>query len=331
MSGKLDPNGNVYTAERIKEAIANQDYEGTDPFGVPILTLDSVLEAQVELGAGPLHSQFDDEGYVYTSLFIDTAVAKWSLGPKAGHEGDDAFKLVETLPVQYNIGHLVTAEGDTVKPAGKYLVALNKWSIDRFAPVGTLHPQNFQLVDLAGEQMTVLLDMPIGMGEPHYVQMIHRDKLTNVIQAYEPGTDPLTWSTSEFAIVAGEERVERQGHRRARLHERPALALHPRRDRGQAGRHLRLHLDERRADAGRDARVRDPRLQHRGLDRPRRGREHRPAADAGSAPSRCTARSSARRCTWRCRAGSRWRRERRGTDDTAPAPDETAIEYRRQR
>ncbi len=53
--------------------------------------------------------------------------------------------------------------------------------------------------------------MPIGMGEPHYVQMIRRDKLKSVIQVYEPGTDPLTWSRSEFAIAAGEERVERQG------------------------------------------------------------------------------------------------------------------------
>ena len=212
VSGKLDPNGNVYSAERIKEAIANQDYDGTDPFGVPILKLDSVLEAQVELGAGPLHSQFDDEGHAYTSLFVDTAIAKWTLGPKAGHEGEDAFKLVEKLPVQYNIGHLVTAEGDTVTPAGKYMVALNKWSIDRFPPVGTLHPQNFQLIDLDSPQLTVLADMPIGMGEPHYVQMINRDKLANIIQVYEPGTDPLTWSKSEFAIAAGEERVERRGN-----------------------------------------------------------------------------------------------------------------------
>ena len=211
VSGKLDPNGNVYSAERIKQAIADQDYDGADPFGVPIPKLDSVLEAQVELGAGPLHSQFDDEGHAYTSLFVDTAIAKWTLGPKAGHEGEDAFKLVEKLPVQYNIGHLVTAEGDTVKPAGKYMVALNKWSIDRFPPVGTLHPQNFQLIDLDSPQLTVLADMPIGMGEPHYVQMINRDKLTNIIQVYEPGTDPLTWSMSEFAIAAGEERVERQG------------------------------------------------------------------------------------------------------------------------
>jgi nitrous-oxide reductase len=211
VGGKLDPNGNVYSIEGIKEAIANQDYEGTDPFGVPILTLGSVLEAQVELGAGPLHTQFDDEGYAYTSLFVDTAVAKWSLGPKAGHTGDDAFRLVDTLPVQYNIGHLATVHGDTVNPGGKYLVALNKWSIDRFPPEGTLHPQNFQLVDLTTPQMTTLSDMPIGLGEPHYVQIISREKLTNVLQVYEPGTDPMTWQPSEFAIAAGEERVERHG------------------------------------------------------------------------------------------------------------------------
>jgi nitrous-oxide reductase len=210
VSGKLDPNANVYSAEKIRAAIDAQDYDGTDDYGVPILKLDSVLEAQVELGAGPLHTQFDPDGYAYTSLFVDTAVAKWTLGPKAGRT-DDAFQLVQKLPVHYNIGHLVTAEGDTVEPAGKYLVALNKWSIDRFPPVGTLHPQNFQLVDLEGPEMRTLSDMPIGMGEPHYVQMIARDKLSSVIQVYEPGTDPLNWSASAFATVAGEERVERKG------------------------------------------------------------------------------------------------------------------------
>jgi len=210
IGGKLDPNGSVYSAEKIIAAIEAGDYEGEDEFGVPILKLDSVLEAQVELGAGPLHTQFDEKGYAYTSLFIDTAVAKWSLGPKAGHE-DDAFQLVEKLPVQYNIGHLVTAEGDTVNPDGQWLVALNKWSIDRFPPLGTLHPQNFQLVDLSGDTMQVLYDMPIGMGEPHYVQMIKSDKLVHTIQVYEPGTDPSTWEKSAFAIEAGQEKVERDG------------------------------------------------------------------------------------------------------------------------
>ncbi len=50
--------------------------------------------------------------------------------------------------MQYNIGHLVAAEGDTVSPDGKYLVALNKWAVDRFLPVGPLLPQNEQLIDI---------------------------------------------------------------------------------------------------------------------------------------------------------------------------------------
>jgi nitrous-oxide reductase len=211
VGGKLDPHASIYDIEKIKTAIEAEDYQGTDPFGVPILKLESVLEAQVELGAGPLHTQFDNEGNAYTSLFVDTAVAKWSLGPKAGKEGDQAFKLLETLPVQYNIGHLCTAEGDTVEPDGTYLVALNKWSIDRFPPVGTLHPQNFQLVDLTGATMTVMSDTPIGLGEPHYTQMIKADKLTSTIQVYEPGTDPANFETSPFAIEAGQEKIERSG------------------------------------------------------------------------------------------------------------------------
>jgi nitrous-oxide reductase len=210
VSGKLDPNASVYEFGKIKAAIEAEDYQGTDPYGVPILTLESVLEAHVELGAGPLHTQFDDKGYAYTSLFVDTAVVKWSLGPKAGHEGEDAFKRVETLGVQYNIGHLVTAEGDTVNPNGEWLVALNKWSIDRFPPVGTLHPQNFQLIDLTTPTMEVLLDSPIGFGEPHYVQMIKADKLKYVMEVYEPGTDPATFTKSEHAVEAGQERVEGQ-------------------------------------------------------------------------------------------------------------------------
>ncbi len=211
VSGKLDPHASVYSAEKIKAAIKDKDYEGTDEFGVPILTMASCLEAQVEVGNGPLHNQYDDKGNVYTSLFIDSAVAKWTLGPKAGIAEGDAWKKVDHLPVNYNIGHLCTAEGDTVSPDGKYLIALNKWSIDRFPPVGTLHPQNFQLIDLDSSSMTILSDTPIGMGEPHYTQMIKADKLVHTLSVYEPGTDPLTMEVSPFATDPGKERIDRNG------------------------------------------------------------------------------------------------------------------------
>ena len=59
------------------------------------------------------------------------------------------------------------------------MVALNKWSIDRFANVGPLMPQNFQLVECQPDRRPdeVLYDMPIGMAEPHYAQIIKADKL----------------------------------------------------------------------------------------------------------------------------------------------------------
>ncbi|MEX0991253.1 MAG: Sec-dependent nitrous-oxide reductase [Actinomycetota bacterium] len=211
VAGKLDPNGSVYAFEKVEAAIEGQDYDGEDEFGVPILKLDSVLEAQVELGAGPLHTQFDNEGNAYTSLFVESAIAKWTLGPKAGVPAGKEFQLVEKVPVQYNIGHLVTAEGDTVNPDGKWMVALNKWSIDRFPPVGTLKPQNFQLIDLDQSPLKVLADTPIGNGEPHYVQMIKADKIHS-LEIYEPGTDPMNFKKSPEATVAGEERIERDGN-----------------------------------------------------------------------------------------------------------------------
>ena len=131
--------------------------------------------------SGPLHTQFDNKGNVYTSLFLETRGRQVEpQGPEAPRQG----------PIHYNIGHLVAAEGDTVSPDGKYLVAMNKWAIDRFAPVGPLLPQNFQLIDISGDKMQLLYDLPIPLGEPHYAQIIKADKL-HPIDIYPPGTDPL--------------------------------------------------------------------------------------------------------------------------------------------
>jgi nitrous-oxide reductase len=210
-SGKLDPSTTTYDFGLIEQAIATENFSGYDSYGVPILDFDAVMAGQVEVGGGPLHTQFGPDGTAYTSLFVESAVAKWTLGPKAGLSEADSFQLVDKLDVHYNIGHLTAAHGDSATPHGKYLVALNKWSIDQFPAVGTLHPQNFQLIDISGDEMKLLKNMPIGFGEPHYAQMVAIDVLEHVWQTYPVGTDVLTMEPSAVATDAGEERVERDG------------------------------------------------------------------------------------------------------------------------
>ena len=212
VSGKLDPHTTIYSFEKLQAAIAAGPSDA-DQYGVPILAFEDVVEAQVEVGLGPLHTQFDNQGYAYTSLFLDSAVARWSLGGE-GYRPEDGWTLQGTIPVQYNIGHLVAAEGDTVSPDGRYLVALNKWSIDRFLNTGPLLPQNLQLLDISqgGDQMQVLYDMPLTAGEPHYAQIIAADKLNTWDVYPEIGWDPITQSMSENAVQPGEESVERDGN-----------------------------------------------------------------------------------------------------------------------
>jgi nitrous-oxide reductase len=201
VGGKLDTHTTVYEFSKIKDMIAQGKFEGKDAFGIPILPFKDSIRGQVEIGLGPLHTVFDDKGNAYTSVFIESKVAKWSLKD---------MKLLEKLSVHYNIGHILSAEGDTVSPDGKYVVAMNKMSIDRFNPVGPLYPQNFQLIDINGEKMRLLYDMPIGIGEPHYSQMIKADKL-KPIKMYAPGTNPVTGQKDPSATEGGKERIERHG------------------------------------------------------------------------------------------------------------------------
>jgi nitrous-oxide reductase len=211
VSGKLDPHSTIYSMEMIKKAIAAKTYEGKDYYGIPILNYKACVAAQVELGAGPLHTQYDGNGNAYTSLFLENAVVKWSLGEPYNH-GDKAWKVLDKVQVNYNIGHLAMPHGDTRKPEGKYVVAMNKWSIDRYNKMGTLLPQNFQLIDITGDKMKVIADMPIGFAEPHYAQMIRADVLKS-IQTYQPGTNPVTMKTAPDAIMTSKDaRVERHGN-----------------------------------------------------------------------------------------------------------------------
>ncbi len=212
ISGKLDPHVTVFSWQKIKAAIDAGNYE-TDEFGVPVLDYEACLETQVELGLGPLHTQYDDKGFAYTSLFLDSAVAKWTVG-EAGNP--DSWKLEEKLPVHYNVGHISVAGGDTVAPNGEYLVALNKWALDRFPPVGPLLPQNLQLCDIReGKPYRTLYDMPLAYGEPHYAQMIPMGR----IQAHDVypqedgkvGWDPISNDWHPEGRMKGDESIEING------------------------------------------------------------------------------------------------------------------------
>jgi len=201
VGGKLDTHATVYSIDKIKELTRTNKFEGRDPYGLGILPFKESIRGQVEIGLGPLHTVYDAKGNAYTSVFIDSVVAKWSV---------KELKVIEKLPVHYNIGHILAAEGDTVSPDGNYVVAMNKMSIDRFANIGPLYPQNFQLIGIGGEKMKLLADMPIGIGEPHYAQMIKADKLQPT-KVYAMGTNPLTDEKDPYAVTPGKERIERDG------------------------------------------------------------------------------------------------------------------------
>ena len=204
VSGKLDSHAWVYSYEKIMQAIADKNFEGYDPYGLPIIALHDALERSVNVGLGPLHTQFDSEdGVCYTSIYVDSQITKWNY--RTG-------KILDTIPIHYNVGHLMTMEGDSKTPDGKYLVALNKLSIDRFNPVGPLHPQNHQLIDIRGSQMQLLYDMPLPLGEPHYAVAIRADKLHPVIN-YRTGWNSRNDERSPHRSRAGRERTVRNGNR----------------------------------------------------------------------------------------------------------------------
>lgn len=211
-SGKLSPTTTVFNFEKILAAIQAQDFEDNVD-GIPVLTYESVREAEIPVGLGPLHTQFDGRGNAYTSLFIESAIAKWKLPPYDAGDVNDAAKMekyvLEKIPVAYNIGHLVTAEGDSKSPDGNYLVALNKLSKGRHLSVGPSIPESAQLIDISGEKMKLLYDA-FTEPEPHYAVMIKADKL-NPIEVYKRGEYPnknAIWTAEEASVTRSGRNVE---------------------------------------------------------------------------------------------------------------------------
>ena len=166
-NGKLSADLTVHSFDKMMAAIEAEAFEETIE-GIPVLKFDEVVAGVVKSGGlGPLHTEFDERGNAYTSFFISSEVVKWKLG---------SFEVLDRVPTYYSIGHLMVPGGDSRKPEGKYLVALNKITKDRYLPTGPELSQSAQLFDISGDKMELILDFPT-IGEPHYAQGIAANKI----------------------------------------------------------------------------------------------------------------------------------------------------------
>ena len=180
-----------------------KDFEG-DFRGIPILKHDAVVEGEVPVGLGPLHTQYDGLGNAYTSLFIDSQVAKWKMPPWTDEEKKDLSKVVlDKIPVHYSIGHLVVAGSDTMHPYGKWLVAMNKLSKGRHLSVGPSQPEDSQLIDITGAKMKMVYET-FTEPEPHFAQILKADKIKPIeVYPKDENKDPnAIWDSAQAGQYA---------------------------------------------------------------------------------------------------------------------------------
>ncbi len=197
--GKLATVIPVHSFSKLMKAIEDKANIENTIMDIPVLKYESTLAGEVEKPClGPLHTEFDGKGFAYTSCFISSEVVKWKLG---------TWEVTDHMPTWYSIGHLSIVGGDSADPTGKYLIALNKITKDRYLPVGMEMNHSAQLYDITGDKGKLLLDFPT-FGEPHYAQMIPASKIKEKSLTIYPLED----NKNPFATKKeAEARVERNG------------------------------------------------------------------------------------------------------------------------
>nr|WP_245726531.1 Sec-dependent nitrous-oxide reductase [Pricia antarctica] len=198
-NGKLSADLTVHSFTKMLDAIENKKFDG-EAYNIPILNFEDVLGGTVKQpGLGPLHTEFDGKGNAYTTFFISSEVVKWKLG---------TWEILDRKPTYYSPGHLSIPGGNSRKPWGKYLLAMNKITKDRYLPTGPEVSQSAQLYDITGEKMELLSDFPT-IGEPHYASMVPAELIQSKSKKiYRLDENKHPYATTSDANV----KVEREGN-----------------------------------------------------------------------------------------------------------------------
>ena len=164
-SGKLSPTATVIAHELVLKWFDGEVKEPRE-----------TVVAEPEIGLGPLHTGFDNKGNAYTTLFLDSQIVKWNVEAAIkAYKGDKTATVVlDRIDVHYQPGHGFTSMGETKESDGKYFISDNKFSKDRFLPVGPLHAETAQMIDISGDKMKLVSDHSV-LSEPHDSIVVRRE------------------------------------------------------------------------------------------------------------------------------------------------------------
>jgi nitrous-oxide reductase len=194
-SGKLSPTATVIDLSLV-----------TKWFNGDLGTERDAVIAEPEIGLGPLHTAFDGKGNAFTTLFLDSQIVKWNIDDAIKqYKGDKTVKPVrDRVDVHYQPGHGYISMGETKEADGKYFNSGNKFSKDRFLPVGPLHCETEQLIDISGDKMRIVSDHT-AYPEPHDAIIVRRD-LVKTRQIYNMDDFP-------NKVTSDNAGVERKGNK----------------------------------------------------------------------------------------------------------------------
>ena len=281
--------------DRRQEAIEAGRVRRADP---PTST--TCIEAQVELGLGPLHTQFDDKGYAYTTLFLDSAVARWKLGGE-GVDGGWTLDREDPGPLQHRPhprgrgrhGH-----------ARRQVPGRAEQVVDRPLPrrSARCYPQNFQLDRHHRREHAAALRH----ADRHRRAALRADDQGRQAQAMgrpirRSGWDPHhSRRTIATAAEPGKEGVDRRNGNKVTIYMTVVRShFTPDHIEVEEGDEVTWHITNIEHGGGRDPRLRAAGSQHQPQHRAGRARPRSPSWPTRRASTRSTAPSSARRCTSR--------------------------------